>query len=85
MNQAIQFPDIEQWNAEIEAVCFHALAGGFQVNCAIAGETLKQRYGGETYSEWLSSFRQHRWDLEEEIELIIADGRDDAHGWFWIS
>ncbi|HAI48919.1 MAG TPA: DUF1488 domain-containing protein, partial [Enterobacteriaceae bacterium] len=48
MNQAIQFPDVETWNEELAAVCFPALVGGFQVNCAVSGATLKERYGGET-------------------------------------
>lgn len=85
MNQTIQFPDVEKWDEELGAVCFPALAGGFQVNCAVSGEILKQRYGGETSSEWLDLFRQHRWDLEEELEPLIADGLDDDHGWFWLS
>lgn len=84
MNQAIQFPDVEQWNEAHRAVCFPALADGFQVNCAISALTLAKRYGGETPSEWLALFRQHRWDLEEEIELLIADRQDDDRGWFWI-
>lgn len=85
MNQAIQFPDIEYWNQDLGAVCFPVLAGGFQMSCAVSTATLKQRYGGETSSQWLKLFRQHRWDLEEEIEAIIANGLDDNQGWFWIT
>lgn len=85
MNQAIQFPDVETWNEELAAVCFPALVGGFQMNCAVSGATLKERYGGETSAEWLDLFRQHRWDLEEELETLIANNQDDELGWFWIS
>ncbi|WP_312985915.1 DUF1488 domain-containing protein [Atlantibacter sp.] len=85
MNQAIQFPDVEQWNEELRAVCFPALTGGFQVNCAISAGALARRFGGETPSDWLERFRQHRWDLEDELEPLIAEGLDDAQGWFWLS
>ncbi|QFH68791.1 DUF1488 domain-containing protein [Enterobacter sp. E76] len=85
MNQSIQFPDVEQWNDDLRAVCFPALMGGFQVNCAIFAVSLTSRFGGETPAEWLALFRQHRWDLEEEIEPLIAEGQDDDQGWFWLS
>jgi DNA-binding IclR family transcriptional regulator len=85
MNQSIQFPDVEQWNDDLRAVCFPALMGGFQVNCAISAVTLTSRFGGETPAEWLALFRQHRWDLEEEIEPLIAEGQDDDQGLFWLS
>ncbi|WP_313048135.1 DUF1488 domain-containing protein [Atlantibacter subterraneus] len=85
MNQSIQFPDVEQWNDDLSAVCFPALMGGFQVNCAISAVSLTSRFGGETPAEWLTLFRQHRWDLEEEIEPLIAEGQDDDQGWFWLS
>ncbi|MDV7022423.1 DUF1488 domain-containing protein [Atlantibacter subterranea] len=85
MNQSIQFPDVEQWNDDLRAVCFPALMGGFQVNCAMSAVSLTSRFGGETPAEWLALFRQHRWDLEEEIEPLIAEGQDDDQGWFWLS
>ena len=55
------------------------------MNCAVSGATLKERYGGETSAVWLDLFRQHRWDLEEELETLIANDQDDELGWFWIS
>lgn len=84
MNQAIQFPDTEQWSEEYQSICFPALSGGFQVTCAVSSVTLTKRYGGETPSEWLAFFRQHRWDLEDEAEELIAAHQDDDQGWFWI-
>lgn len=48
MNQAIQFPDREEWDAQKKAVCFPALVNGMQLMCAIKGETLANRFGGET-------------------------------------
>lgn len=81
MNQALQFPDREEWNAERQVVCFPALHHGMQLWCAITATELFQRYGE---GQALEIFRQYRWDLEEEAEALIATGQDDADGWFWL-
>ncbi len=66
MNQAIQFPDREEWNAEKEAVCFPALVNGMLLTCAISAEALHQRFG---HGEVITLFTAHRWDIEiEEAE-----------------
>ena len=46
MNQAIHFPDRENWDESKQAVCFPVLVQGMQLTCAIAGETLLRRFGG---------------------------------------
>lgn len=85
MNQAIQFPDREAWHNEMQAVCFPALANGMQLSCAIKAETLAKRFGGETPAQWLALFQVHRWDLEEEAELLIQQQQEDDQGWVWLS
>lgn len=85
MNQAIQFPDREEWNAQKEAVCFPALVNGMQLMCAIKGEALANRFGGDTVEQWLADFCEHRWDLEEEAEALIQSQQEDDHGWIWLS
>ncbi|EMN3918525.1 DUF1488 domain-containing protein [Citrobacter sp. Ct235] len=85
MNQAIQFPDREEWNMQKEAVCFPVLVNGMQLMCAIKGETLANRFGGETAEQWLIRFCEHRWDLEEEAEALIQSQQEDDHGWVWLS
>ena len=60
MNQAIQFPDREEWNESKKCVCFPALVNGMQLTCAISGESLAYRFTGDTPEQWLASFRQHR-------------------------
>ncbi len=40
MNQAIQFPDREEWDENKKCVCFPALVNGMQLTCAISGESL---------------------------------------------
>ncbi|MGE9553841.1 DUF1488 domain-containing protein [Erwinia amylovora] len=83
MNQAIQFPDREEWEEAIGAVCFPALVNGFQVTCAVSGESLIRRFGEA--GTMLDLFRQHRWDLEEEAEAVIKAGQEDEQGRFWLS
>lgn len=84
MNQAIQFPDREEWDAQKKAVCFPELVNGMQLMCAIKGETLANRFGGETTEQWLAHFCEHRWDLEEEAEALIHSQQEDDHGWVWL-
>ena len=45
MNQAIQFPDDEAYDAELKAVCFPVLVNGMRLNCAISCESLISRFG----------------------------------------
>ncbi|POT54478.1 DUF1488 domain-containing protein [Citrobacter amalonaticus] len=85
MNQAIQFPDREEWRADKDAVCFPALVNGMQLMCAIKGETLARRFGGDHPEQWLAYFRENRWDLEEEAEVLIQTQQENDQGWVWFS
>lgn len=85
MNQAILFSDREWWDDGQQAVCFPALYNGFQMTCAIKGETVASRYGGDSSQEWLTLFCTHRWDLEDEAEVLIKDWQEDCQGWVWLS
>lgn len=85
MNQAILFPDREEWDEGKQCVCFPALVGGFQVNCALSAASLAQRFGGTTPEMWIERFRQHRWDLEDEAEQAISNQQEDNQGWIWLS
>ncbi|WP_067709984.1 MULTISPECIES: DUF1488 domain-containing protein [unclassified Erwinia] len=83
MNQAIQFPDREEWNEDIKAICFPAMVNGLMMMCAISGESLLRRFGDGQPAH--VSFSLHRWDLEEEAEQLIKEGSEDDQGWFWLS
>lgn len=84
MNQAIQFPDREEWSESKKCVCFPAIVNGMRLTCAITGESLAHRFAGDTPEHWLANFRQHRWDLEEEAESLIQDQGEDDQGWVWL-
>ncbi|MBC8944445.1 MULTISPECIES: DUF1488 domain-containing protein [Xenorhabdus] len=78
MNQAIQFPDREEWNEQESKVIFPAIVDGLLVQCMISTDELIHRYGKELHP--LDLFRQYRWDLEEEFEEVILSGIDDQFG-----
>ena len=77
MNQAIQFPDREEWDAERQCIVFPALVNGMQLTCAIRGQTLQQRFGGDEPARWLALF--------SEAEALIRDRQEDHQGWLWLS
>lgn len=82
MNQAIQFPDDETYDAERDAVCFPVLVNGMRLICAISRMSLTSRFGE---GEAMALFQHHRWDLEDEAEVAIRQERVDAQGWVWLS
>lgn len=83
MNQAIQFPEREWWDDDLDAVCFPALVYGMQCICAISKESLANRYGLNVDS--LVAFRINRWELEEEAQRCIEQEEGDSQGWYWLS
>jgi hypothetical protein len=84
VNQAIQFPDREEWRAELQAVCFPVLVNGMQLTCAIKGSSLAHRYQGGTPEQWLALFQANRWDIEEEAEQLLREQQEDDQGWLWL-
>ncbi|MGL9774803.1 MAG: DUF1488 domain-containing protein [Sodalis sp. (in: enterobacteria)] len=48
MNQAIHFPDLEQWDDEGQSVCFPALVSGMRVECQVSAGWLYNRFASET-------------------------------------
>ncbi len=49
--------------------------------CAISEKSLASyRFTGDTPEQWLTSFRQHRWDWKEAENLIQEQSEDDQ-GW----
>lgn len=85
MNQAIQFPDREEWRADLCAVCFPALVNGVQLMCALKADVIALRFGGEDPAQWLALFCENRWDLEEEASDLIREQQEDNQGWVWLS
>ena len=82
MNQAIQFPDREEWDAIRQAVCFPVMVNGWQLTCGITGNALRQRFGE---GEPLALFRANRWDLEDQAQELTEAHQEDDQGWIWLS
>ncbi|ORM51293.1 hypothetical protein HA41_15765 [Pantoea conspicua] len=82
MNQAIQFPDDEIYDAARQAICFPVLVNGMRLTCAISAATLRSRFGE---GDAMTLFQHHRWDLEEEAETAIRQDDIDTQGWVWLS
>lgn len=85
MNQAIQFPDREEWDTAASAVIFPALVNGMQLTCAIKKMYWRIALVEKQAEQWLTIFREYRWDLEEEAEALILAQQEDDHGWIWLS
>ncbi len=76
MNQAIQFPDREKWDADAQCVRFPVLINGMLAECSISKDLLCRRYGEAV--EILDLFQNNRWDIEEEFEALIKQGLDES-------
>ena len=80
MNQAIQFPDRESWDAERQGVVFPALVNGMQLTCAISGQNPAAAFRRRGPAQWLAAFRGTSLGSEEEAEALIRDGRGRCSG-----
>lgn len=82
MNQAILFPDIQQWDEEHQAVLFPAQQSGALIQCLVDKHELEKLSGqviGDA-QQALEVFSQYRFDLEELAEQLIEDEEFNAQG-----
>ncbi|MGO2344764.1 MAG: DUF1488 family protein [Providencia sp.] len=61
MNQAIQFPDREEWDALARKVRFPVLISGMLSECIISESFLYSRYGKQEKAKAL--LKNNPWDL----------------------
>ncbi|WP_265694646.1 DUF1488 family protein [Providencia rustigianii] len=80
MNQAIQFPDREEWDPLLNKVRFPVLVNGMLAECIISDTLLFNRYGNKETS--LMLFQTYRWDIEEEFETLIEQGLDNGNDFY---
>lgn len=80
MNQAIQFPDVEEWDELTCKVQFPVLISGMLFECIISESLLYRRYGEEASP--LTLFQRNRWDIEEEFEDLIAQDLTNERGYY---
>jgi len=75
MNQSILFPDVQEWNAELEAVVFPAQQSGALIECVVSSKELQKICGISIHNgqQALAAFADVRFDLEELAEELIED------------
>ncbi|MDB1122556.1 DUF1488 family protein [Vibrio algarum] len=75
MNQAILFPDIQEWNAKLEVIKFPALQSGSLIDCTISLHRLSALSRNDEIgeNEVLNVFSEYRFDIEEIAEEMIED------------
>ncbi|MDW6018525.1 DUF1488 domain-containing protein [Vibrio plantisponsor] len=75
MNQSILFPDMQEWNSELQAVTFPAQQSGALIECIVTLDELAKISGVTISSEQeaLAAFEMVRFDLEELAEELIED------------
>lgn len=74
MNQAIQFPDREEWDETDRVIRFPVLVNGMLAECVMSDTLLYHRYGRS--AQPMSLFQNNRWDIEEEFEALISQGNE---------
>lgn len=75
MNQSVLFPELQDWNAELEVVEFPVQVSGALITCSISLQKLRE-ISGDAKLEGASAierFSTFRFDIEELIEEMIED------------
>ncbi|WP_065187343.1 DUF1488 domain-containing protein [Shewanella woodyi] len=82
MNQSILFPDLQEWNEEQQEIHFPAQVQGANIECSISLARLVQLEGREVQSqqEALKVFDAYRFDIEDEVEMLIEQEEFDEQG-----
>lgn len=82
MNQSILFPDMQDWNPELQVIEFPAQQGGAIIVCQISIRQLAQYTGQaiDSQEQALAVFNTVRFDLEELAEALIEEEAFNQYG-----
>ena len=87
MNQSILFPDLQDWDSGSQIVVFPAQVQGANVECRISLQRLallsSEALTAETCdieAKALAVFDEYRFDIEEEVEMLIEQESFDEQG-----
>lgn len=75
----IQFPNIEAWDSNRDAVTFPADNNGQRIRCAISWEALQDNFGGSQMPP-LECFRSNRSAIEGKAGGLINKKRFEPDG-----
>ncbi|MCK8046811.1 DUF1488 domain-containing protein [Shewanella sp. 1CM18E] len=87
MNQSILFPDLQDWEPQTQTVVFPVQVQGANIECRISLNKLTQlssatfeQDSDELEASALAVFDEYRFDIEEEVEMLIEQDTFDEQG-----
>ena len=87
MNQSVLFPDLQEWNTQHTCVDFPVQVLGVNVQCRIGLASLMRISNSVLHIndqhisvKALALFDDYRFDIEEEVEMLIEQEVFDEHG-----
>ncbi len=82
MNQSILFPDLQEWDQKLQEIHFPVQVQGANIECRVRLTRLAQLEGRGIIDEEdaLKVFDAYRFDIEDEIEMLIELESFDEQG-----
>ncbi|WP_298776517.1 DUF1488 domain-containing protein [uncultured Shewanella sp.] len=87
MNQSVLFSDLQEWNTQHICIDFPAQVQGANIQCRIGLASLVRISNSVLNAndhnisvKALALFDDYRFDIEEEVEMLIAQEAFDEHG-----
>lgn len=81
MNQQLLFNDDAQVDIGHQAILCTAMDGGMRIQCVIAISYLvKLGANVSDATAWLNAYEEYRFDIEEQLEAMIAQEEINAAG-----
>ncbi|MFT5234714.1 MAG: hypothetical protein ACI90A_000075 [Shewanella sp.] len=82
MNQSILFPDLQEWDQERQEIHFPVQVEGANIKCRVSLSRLAQLEGRaiQGKDDALKVFDAYRFDIEDEIEMLIKQEMFDEQG-----
>lgn len=82
MNQSIIFPDLQEWDQELQQIHFPVQVQGANIKCRISLSRLAQLEDRviQDKEDALKVFDAYRFDIEDEIEMLIEQDMFDEQG-----
>ena len=87
MNQSVLFPDLQEWNTQLTCIDFPAQVQGVNIQCRIGlvslvriSDSVLNANDQNISVKVLALFDEYRFDIEEEVELLIEQEAFDEQG-----
>ncbi|WP_108945027.1 DUF1488 domain-containing protein [Shewanella halifaxensis] len=87
MNQSILFPDLQEWDPQTQSIVFPVQVQGANIECRISLDKLSllssinfEQDNEQLEASVLAVFDEYRFDIEEEVEMLIEQDSFDEQG-----